>query len=133
MFLNNTLNNVNSNDWMKNIGNVNKMTKVTSPILGKITSDFNLPIGTMRNIGDVGKLIGGGFNKLLGQSGTNILGGLKDFTGLNPSAITSIAGDVAGMGIEALGVKQMSGKASNTFDKGLDIATKAVGFIPGAG
>ncbi len=84
---------------------------------------------------DLGNVIGGGFNNLLGQgtSGANILGGLKEFTGLNPSGITGIAGDLAGMGLDALGVSKADSNNLSAFDKGLGVAKQVTRFIPGAG
>ena len=135
-FLNNSLkSNDTSTDWMKNIGKVSNLATVSQPSLGNITSNFNTQVGQIRDLKDIGTLIGGGFNKLLGQgaSGANILGGLKEFTGLNPSGVTGIAGDLAGIGLEALGVNKMTASNANAFDKTLDIASKVAGFIPGAG
>lgn len=135
-FLNNSLKSSNtSTDWMKNIGKVSKLATVSQPVLGNITSNFNTPVGQVRNLKDVGTLIGGGFNKLLGQgaNGANILEGLKDFTGLNSSGITGIAGDLAGMGLEALGVRKADSNNLSTLDKGLGLAKQVTRFIPGAG
>lgn len=82
---------------------------------------------------DLGNVIGGGFNNLLGQSGSNVLNGLKGFTGLNPSGITGIAGDLAGMGLEALGVSKADSNNLSIFDKGLGAAKQVTKFIPGVG
>ena len=110
---------------MKNIGKVSNLATTSQPSLGNITSNFNTQVGQIRDLKDVGTLIGGGFNKLLGQgsSGANILGGLKEFTGLNPSGITGIVGDLTGMGLDALGVRKADSNNLSTFDKGLGIAT----------
>ena len=52
---------------------------------------------------------------------------------MNPGQLTGIAGDLAGMGLESLGVRKMDSKGANAFDKGLNIASKAVGMVPGVG
>lgn len=132
-FLNNSLSASKSTDWMKNIGKVNNLASVIKPSLGSINPNIASSISSIGGVKDLGKLIGGGFNSLLGQGGSNILSGLKGFTGLNPGKITSIAGDLAGIGLEALGVNKMTASNANAFDKTLDIASKAVSFIPGAG
>lgn len=84
---------------------------------------------------DLGKVIGGGFNNLLGQgaSGANVLGGLKNFTSLNPSGITGIAGDLAGVGLDALGAHKADSNNLSIFDKGLGAAKQITRFIPGVG
>lgn len=101
----------------------------------KVVPDISKMRGLLKPGGlkDLGNVIGGGFNSLLGQGGSNVLNGLKGFTGLNPGQITGIAGDLAGMGLEALGVRKMDSKGANAFDKGLNFTSKVVGMIPGAG
>jgi len=101
----------------------------------KVVPDISKMAGLLKPGGlkDLGNVIGGGFNNLLGQGGSNVLKGLKGFTGMNPGQITGIAGDLAGMGLEALGVRKMDSKGANAFDKGLDLAAKAVGMVPGVG
>ena len=101
----------------------------------KVVPDISKMAGLLKPGGlkDLGNVIGGGFNNLLGQGGSNVLKGLKGFTGMNPGQITGIAGDLAGMGLEALGVRKMDSKGANAFDKGLDFASKAVGMVPGVG
>ena len=103
----------------------------------KLVPDISKMRGLLKPGGlkDLGTVIGGGFNNLLGQgaSGANVLGGLKNFTGLNPSGITGIAGDLAGMGLDALGVSKANSNNLSTFDKGLGIAKQVTRFIPGVG
>ncbi len=101
----------------------------------KVVPDISKIRGLLKPSGlkDLGNVIGGGFNNLLGQGGSNVLNGLKDFTGLNPSGITGIAGDLAGMGLDALGVRKADSNNLSTFDKGLGVAKQVTRFIPGAG
>lgn len=101
----------------------------------KVVPDISKMAGLLKPGGlrDLGNVIGGGFNSLLGQGGSNVLNGLKGFTGLNPGQITGIAGDLAGMGLEALGVSKADSKNLSTFDKGLGLAKQVTRFIPGVG
>lgn len=122
-------------DTIQKAGNFLASTLANSG--SKIVPDISKMRGLLKPGGlkDLGTVIGGGFNNLLGQgvSGTNILGGLKEFTGLNPSGITGIAGDLAGMGLDALGVRKADSNNLSTFDKGLGVAKQVTRFIPGAG
>ena len=101
----------------------------------KIVPDISKMRGLLNPGGlkDLGNVIGGGFNNLLGQGGSNVLNGLKGFTGLNSGQITGIAGDLTGMGLEALGVSKADSNNLSTFDKGLGVAKQVTRFIPGAG
>jgi hypothetical protein len=122
-------------DTIQKAGNFLASTLANSG--SKIVPDISKMRGLLEPGGlkDLGTVIGGGFNNLLGQgtSGANVLGGLKEFTGLNPSGITGIAGDLAGMGLDALGVSKAASNNLSTFDKGLGVAKQVTRFIPGAG
>lgn len=120
-------------DTIQKAGNFLASTLANSG--SKVVPDISKMAGLLKPGGlkDLGNVIGGGFNNLLGQSGSNVLKGLKGFTGMNPGQLTSVAGDLAGMGLEALGVRKMDSKGANAFDKGLNFASKAVGMVPGVG
>lgn len=120
-------------DTIQKAGNFLASTLANSG--SKVVPDISKMAGLLKPGGlkDLGNVIGGGFNNLLGQGGSNVLKGLKGFTGMNPGQITGIAGDLAGIGLEALGVRKMDSKGANAFDKGLDFASKAVGMVPGVG
>ena len=122
-------------DTIQKAGNFLTSTLANSG--SKIVPDISKMRGLLKPGGlkDLGTVIGGGFNNLLGQgaSGANVLGGLKNFTGLNPSGITGIAGDLAGMGLDALGVSKANSNNLSTFDKGLGVAKQVTRFIPGVG
>lgn len=75
-------------------------------------------------LGDLGKFLGGNFNKMLGQTGTNVIKGLTNFSGLSPSGLINIGGDLAGMGLDALGVKKTNSANLSGFDKVLEFASK---------
>lgn len=139
-FLNGTLANSNtSTNWMNNIKPPSTLATVTPSIMGKINPSLMTDVSKVRGlfqpggVKDLGQFLGGGFNNMLGQGGSNIVNGLKGFTGLSSGQLTSVAGDLAGMGLEALGVRKMDSRAANGFDKGLNIAAKAVGMVPGVG
>jgi hypothetical protein len=75
-------------------------------------------------LGDLGKFLGGNFSKMLGQTGTNVIKGLTNFSGLSPSGLINIGGDLAGMGLDALGVKKTNSANLSGFDKVLGFASK---------
>lgn len=85
-FLTTSLNNPTSDKWMKNIGKVSALAKTPTLNLPDINSNLTTPVGDIRNSGDLGKFIGGSFNSILKQTGSNLLikglaeGGLKNLT-----------------------------------------------------
>lgn len=137
-FLNSTIPRTQSTDWMKNIGKTTPTLSTPDPLQKGISSLGNfastLPaVSNIKKTGDLGRLIGGGFNNLLGQGGSNVMEGIKNFTGLSTKGVIGVGGELASLGLSALGIKKADAGTASVFDKGLSTASNVAMAIPGAG
>lgn len=103
------------------VNNNNLTSGLTSYLAGQATSQVTKNPSILS---DLGKFLGGNFSKLLGQGGTDVIKGLTNFSGLSPSGLINIGGDLAGMGLDALGVKKTNSANLSGFDKVLGFASK---------